>query len=394
MEFRTIRREEAADHSRLMQYAFGTYKTEEIKKDAIDAKPIDQITAAFDEAKVASCMTIHDFEQSVRGTPKRMAGIGGVATLPQYRGRGLARELLCRGFERMHEAGQSVSMLRPFRERFYEKFGYVRSNGAIDYAISCRSFAQFAGNQRSVSVHEVNDHATRDHYFTALRECFCHVHGRILFEALSDRRFADRFENRLLILAERNGQVEAMATYSKEGFMTEGRLQVADFFWKSADAREQVFAYLALHRDQIAEITLTLPYDTNIHAMVPAIENRVAATYRGAPWMVRIIDAVGAFDGIPCHENLDVVLAFTDPICDWNNCSVRLATECGQITATRTEKPADIELTVSAASALLYGTLPPQLLIREHQPTISRASAWQTLMAALPQRTLFNDYWF
>jgi predicted acetyltransferase len=216
----------------------------------------------------------------------------------------------------------------------------------------------------------------------------------VLFEELSDERFAKRFKNRLLILCKKSGRVEAMATYIKEGFLTEGKLAVGDFFWTEPEARDQIFAYLALHRDQISRITLTLPYDTNIHAMIPAIEDRVDVSYHGAPWMVRIVDAATAFDELPCQGDLDVTLKIADPICEWNNRTVRLTSHNGRVTTTQTDTPPDIELTVSAASALLYGTLPPAELAREHQPLVHNNDAWAALTEALPEKTLFNDYWF
>ncbi|MFW6211921.1 MAG: GNAT family N-acetyltransferase [Spirochaetota bacterium] len=394
MEFRTIRREEASEHIRLMQYAFGGYTTEEIKEEAVENVPIDTILAAFDSTTLASGITVHPFKHSIRGASVSMAGIGGVATRPEYRGKGLVRKLLRKGFERMRASGQAVSMLRPFRERFYEQFGYVRSNGAIDYRISCRSFAQFAGKQGEIEACDIRDPTTRVRYFEALQKRFSDVHGRVLFEELDDKRFAKRFANRVALFATRAGEVEAIATYTKEGFLSEGKLEVADFLWRDADAREQLFAYFALHRDQISTITITLPYDTNIHAMIPGIEDRVEATYRGAPWMVRIIEPMQAFNGIPARGEFEIVVGVSDPICESNNGAIRLEARDGTIAASATKAKADVDLTIEAASSLLYGTLSPELFYREHQPDIHNEPAWDALMQALPPRTLFNDYWF
>jgi len=50
--------------------------------------------------------------------------IFGIATLPEFRNRGIARELLIQAFREARERGHVVSLLIPFSYRFYEKFGY------------------------------------------------------------------------------------------------------------------------------------------------------------------------------------------------------------------------------------------------------------------------------
>ncbi len=50
--------------------------------------------------------------------------VSGVATLPEYRNRGLVRELFQFGFAEMTKREQPISLLVPFNYPFYEKFGY------------------------------------------------------------------------------------------------------------------------------------------------------------------------------------------------------------------------------------------------------------------------------
>ncbi len=50
--------------------------------------------------------------------------VSGVATLPQFRNRGLVRELFTFAFPVMQEREQPISLLVPFDYGFYEKFGY------------------------------------------------------------------------------------------------------------------------------------------------------------------------------------------------------------------------------------------------------------------------------
>lgn len=53
-----------------------------------------------------------------------MAGIGGVATLPQYRRRGSIRKCFEAALPDLYEGGVALSYLYPFSTAFYRKFGY------------------------------------------------------------------------------------------------------------------------------------------------------------------------------------------------------------------------------------------------------------------------------
>ena len=61
--------------------------------------------------------------------------IFGIATLPEYRCKGIARELLESAIEVAIERGHVLSMLIPFNYRFYEKFGYKMSYKLVKASI-------------------------------------------------------------------------------------------------------------------------------------------------------------------------------------------------------------------------------------------------------------------
>lgn len=52
--------------------------------------------------------------------------VSGVATLPQFRKRGLVRALFSFAFPEMQKRNQPLSLLVPFNYAFYEKFGYTQ----------------------------------------------------------------------------------------------------------------------------------------------------------------------------------------------------------------------------------------------------------------------------
>lgn len=80
--------------------------------------------AAFDGEEMMSTFTITDFEIHFDGHACRMGGIGGVATLPQYRRRGGIRGCFEAALPDMYENGYDFSYLYPFSTSYYRKFGY------------------------------------------------------------------------------------------------------------------------------------------------------------------------------------------------------------------------------------------------------------------------------
>lgn len=81
--------------------------------------------AAFDDsAAMMSTFTISDFFVHFDGHCCSMGGIGGVATLPEYRRRGGVRACFEAALPDMYARGYDFSYLYPFSTAYYRKFGY------------------------------------------------------------------------------------------------------------------------------------------------------------------------------------------------------------------------------------------------------------------------------
>lgn len=81
--------------------------------------------AAFDDdGEMMSNITIPDYTVFFDGHSCKMGGIGGVATLPQYRRRGGIRACFHAALPDMYDNGYAFSFLFPFSTAYYRKFGY------------------------------------------------------------------------------------------------------------------------------------------------------------------------------------------------------------------------------------------------------------------------------
>lgn len=81
--------------------------------------------AAFGEAgQMMSTFSVTDFTVNFDGGAYRMGGIGGVATLPQYRRQGGIRACFQAALPALYQNGFCFSYLYPFSTAYYRKFGY------------------------------------------------------------------------------------------------------------------------------------------------------------------------------------------------------------------------------------------------------------------------------
>ena len=109
-------------------YAFAPSPSADVRERMTGNQPYyagDITVIAEDDGVAVASASAVPMRQNVRGTVFRMAGIAGVATLPQARRRGYASALVTELLGMMRDGGHPVSTLYPFRPSFYERHGFV-----------------------------------------------------------------------------------------------------------------------------------------------------------------------------------------------------------------------------------------------------------------------------
>lgn len=97
-----------------------------------EAYPTEKYAAFLDDNEtMTSCLSILPFSACFDGETVKMAGIGGVSSLPQYRRTGGIRGCFEKMLPELYREGYMLSMLYPFSTNYYRKFGYeVWARGA------------------------------------------------------------------------------------------------------------------------------------------------------------------------------------------------------------------------------------------------------------------------
>ena len=125
IEIKELKDESLKISREMCQYAFYPTPYDTLQSTETEYLKDTYATALYENDEpvaVASCIPL---TQNVRGKIFRSGGIADVATYPEARRKGYAKKLLQHHLIEMKERKQVFSVLYPFNERFYEKFGYI-----------------------------------------------------------------------------------------------------------------------------------------------------------------------------------------------------------------------------------------------------------------------------
>ena len=393
MDIRKISEDEREAFVLLARYAFSDWSEEEVPPERLAFARPENAWGVFVDGVMASSLLCFRADQNVRGVVKLMAGVAAVATAPQYRNRGHARALMSAAFDDMRERGMAVSMLRPFRESFYAKFGYVSANANMRATFPTESLGRYlayappAGWELATTPAREALAAIKEFW---RRKAVPHYHGLIDFLDASDDEWRFWAKDKMAAFAQIEGDRRGLALFKKTGFGHHGKLEVSQFLWTEADARDLLLQHLARHRDQIADVEVQLPYGEPFQHWLQDVGRPLKLEVFHLPWMVRVVDAAAALDGLPAAAAGEVKLQLVDEQCDWNAGVYLLAGDGGRLRAERVGGEAAARLDVKALSALAYGTLGPAELGRRGWLSGADAATLELLGRWFPPRVLFN----
>lgn len=398
MTIRELKTGDTAEVVALWRYAFGAVS---------DAEPTEAERArylsnygigVFEDGRLASALLVHPLDQAVRGRILPMGGIGNVATFPEQRGRGYVRRLMLSALEAMRERGQVVSMVAPFKESFYGRFGYVSSQPELRLTASLDGLAQWLTRDVYPSDYvttRVPAIRVRERYCEAVAKMLKQYHGRAFRSDVGESEWKSRVSNREAVILSRDGADVALLQLEKRkhgGWYS--RLAITALYSADDRAHEAVLGFLACHRDQIHLI------DIDVGADVPAwrwfADASEEVTLRGdSPWMVRIVEVVGALDGTKVgRPDGRLLIRIDDPQCDWNNRVYRFEAS-GGVLSVRVDDgdEADAVLSIEQLSALLYGVRPA---FRYRRSPVERidAATHSLLTGWFPSKVVRNDWYF
>ena len=327
--------------------------------------------AAFDGDTSVACAESTAMTQNVRGALLKMGGIWGVATHPAARRRGICRELLSRLLSAMHEAGEAVSGLYPFRESFYERLGYVTFPQWREATFSPLALAPLLKLDLDGEVELALVGDGLDAYYEVTAEAQRGAHGMALITAHG--MVPSSTDKAWIAVARSHGVPVGLLLYTLAGeHVADFTMRVARFVTLSSLGRYLLLQWIARHVDQASSVEVKLGPHDRIETWLSDLKPHVA-TEPIAP-MGRVVDVAG-LGGLRVGEG-GLRVRVRDAQCPWNEGAWRLEGADGALQVTRLVESAivDGELSIQALSALVYGTHDPGDFAFRGWATLSEAS--------------------
>jgi predicted acetyltransferase len=392
---RNITDDDREETVRVRRYAFGNSSSAPATPEEAAAVTAEDTVAAFDGGRMAGTLTCFTAPQVIRGVPKPMAGVSAVATDPDYRNRGVAREMMKAAFAMAHERGDAVSMLLPFKESFYARFGYVSGNSHLVVKFPLEAIRHVAPppgyEYRTVPATEGWTLYSEAEAALTPRDGRHHGQAQPRFSA---GQVAAWFKEALVVTVSKDGRTVAAALYKKTGYMETGELVAHDAVWEDEGARAALFAFFLRHRDQIGFVKLPFSPAENFQRYLRDVPAPLTVTVRQLPWMVRVLDVVPATTALPAGPAGELAFAVVDEWCPWNNGAFAVTSDGARLAARLYEGRPELTFDVRGLTALVYGTHPPERVAAEGWLRGAAPEVLGLLSAWFPPLPLFNTFHF
>lgn len=319
----------------------------------------DHWAAYTDDGEMMSNFCVPAFDIHFDGNRCRMAGIGGVATLPEYRRRGGIRACFEAALPDMYEKGFDFSFLFPFSTAYYRKFGYEccvrklhwkvelqqlnppKTGGTFRLAEKSRPMkdairtvdARWERGYNMMVLHKPEDYGWTEEFDPAVKQEFTYVffNRDCIPKGYCTFKVASESDGRNLVCSR-------FCFADKEGF----------------NGLMELFRSLAADHRYVKFIT---PEEPSLAYLLPewslgAAQFQLAAS----SGMVRVINVRSVLEKAKYRGSGRVVLAVTDPQIP-QNCGTFAVTfrENRAVCVERTEEVPDAAFTIPAFSALISG---------------------------------------
>jgi predicted acetyltransferase len=340
-------------------YAFGaTPHVRDTSKDEETLKFMEHVRAyvAFVDGEPQATATLFPMVQNVRGKLLSMSGVGGVATMPAARRKGLVRSLFATMYETMREFSEPITTLYPFRESFYERVGYAPMSQSKFVRFPVANLAPLTKLERRGTAEQLSMRDGFDAWREYLERYQTRVHGFAL-NNIENAAHAKHLDRMWVVLArDPDGTVIGASTFKITGYT--GKLAAETFYYDSGDARLLLLEWFARHVDQVSEIQINLAWDDLPEYWAPDLYTRVVNhdEFFTTP-MGRVID-ITALNGLrvgPGVISVDIV----DPQCEWNAGAWTLASDDNGMLSVERGGNAAFALTIQGLSSLVFAGQDP-----------------------------------
>ena len=358
LQMRRLTVDDTAQYNALLRYAFQVTDSElaslgwNQKEMERSKKPVLKKTESFgwfDGEKLASQISVYPMQVNLFGTMYNMGGVTGVATYPEYMGRGLMAHLMKKALDNMRENHQCVSMLFPYLIPYYRKKGWEIVSDKMTYTIKDTQLPKHhkvGGMVERVDIDSEDVHRVHD-AFSAMR------HGALKRNELEWEEYWRWDEDDTNVAVYYNTKDKPC------GFMVylikNDIMHIKEMIYLNREAKKGLWEYIHAHDSMIDEVHGNTYFSEPIAFEMD--DGDIKETIR--PYaMGRLIDIEGFLEDYPCDPDggtLYMELEIEDKLLPWNNRSFRLCFSEGACHLTQEEPEYKLSMEIGTLTTLLLG---------------------------------------
>ncbi|MEM7336727.1 MAG: sterol carrier protein domain-containing protein, partial [Chloroflexota bacterium] len=177
--------------------------------------------------------------------------------------------------------------------------------------------------------------------------------------------------------------------YKISGNMHGGEMSLNNIFWTSLAARNRLFGYIAMHDVNLPTTAMAVPMGINFQTWFKNPTQNYEATIDYVSMMCRVVDPIGAIEGLPAAVNGRLQFQYRDAQCPWTEGSYELVGENGRLHLHKTSQTPANQLDAKGLSALVFGTLSAEEVVFRQWGNVSEDDV-QLLSRWFPTAFTFN----
>jgi predicted acetyltransferase len=251
------------------------------------------------------------------------SGVAGVAVAPEFRKHGLGRLVLTRLLADARERGAVISTLYPTTPFPYRALGWEQVGALTVTAFPATALATVR-SPATVRPATAEDFPAIDALYRSVAQASTGMMERSgpMFTATPEE-FIEAFDGVTVALSPANAVVGFASWERGPGYDHTGKLTVYDLIGATAEATGALLSFLGGWASVAPTIAIRLSEQDPARYLFSQVGSAIESRH---PWMLRIVDAVGAIAARGWPSSLDgkVDLALEDAECPWNNGNFRL----------------------------------------------------------------------
>ena len=382
----------------LLQYAFQVtsydlfqtgWQQEEIKYAKRPILEKAYVLGWFYQDKLASMIVVYSMKVNIHDELMDMGGITGVATYPEYTGRGLIHSLMKHALDYMHLQEMELSFLYPYSIPFYRKMGWEIVSDKLSFTVKDTQLPKSRpvdGMVERVSLDSEDYHNV--HSYFALQR-----HGALIRDELSWEGYW-RWDNDDMIAA---------VYYNKEHrplgyvvyYIANDIFHIKEMVYLNIEANYGLWNYISAHFSMIDQVQ----GDNYSGEPMAYLFEDSEITETISPYiMARIVNVRGFLLYYPYQiqpEDFKIHFKVHDEMAPWNEGDYMVSWKGGETVCEQVEDNQSInvvELSVNTLTTMLMGYKRPSYLY-EHEKINTEYYMLTWLERLIPvEKPYFSDY--